>query len=71
MTAPTTTRVRVVDTSLYGPQHDVGTIVGRDSVRGMVLVEFICRCRVSGAQYGDTARAPHTLWFPEWEVEPA
>ena len=72
MTIPTVSvgaRVRVIDTSLYGPQHDVGTLLGRDA--GQVLVEFICRCRVAGAQYGETARAPHALWFPEREVEPA
>ena len=67
--APTATRVRVVDTSLYGAQHETGRLIHRHD--GQVLVEFICRCRVSGAQYGDTARAPHALWFPEWEVEPA
>ena len=69
MTAPTT-RVRVVDTTLYGAQHEAGTIVGRSGDE--VCVRFMCRCQVAtAAGYSEAYRAAHDLWFPTWEVEPA
>ena len=58
-------RVRVVDTSLYGAQHEVGTVkrveagewVRAQFVYGpvewqeddRVLVQFMCRCQVASA----------------------
>lgn len=70
MTAPTATEsVRVIDTSLYGADHETGTVARRAD--GQVLVRFTCRCRVNSALADERARAPHELWFPAEEVEPA